>query len=327
MTRRPSVTVVVPVKDSGHVVRGALDSLAAQDYDGAVNILLVDGGSRDDVAAVARAYSATVLANPAGNEEAGRAVGVAAATGELILLLDADDVLPATDWLGRLGRALDLAPDVVAADCLFHEHRREDPPVVRVCALMGGSDPLAVELGWADRWAWHLDRWTGMPILEEERHGDVLLIRIDPERPPPMGSNGFLVRRDALLQTGYAPSFIHSDCVGDLAALGHRFARVEQGVVHLYAEDLRTYWRKANRRARRSMRGDPVQRRGYRPSLLVTGRQALFSATLVGPAVLAARGYRARPDPAWALYPLLSLLTVAAYVRARLFVVRERLAR
>ena len=306
------VSVVVPTLDNERTLRQMLASLREQDWDGDVETICIDGGSRDATLRIARDYGARIVENPEREEEAGRALGIEAADGELVLLLDADNVLPARHWLARLVRALELAPDIVAADSLYHEWRRGDPPVVRLCALIGGTDPLAVELGWADRWAWHLDRWTGMPVLETQDAGDALLVRLDPDRPPPLGSNGFLVRRAALLETSYRP-FVHSDVAGDLAAAGHRFARVKQGIVHDYAPDLRTYFAKARRRARRATAGLPVQRRGYRPTparLLATAGAA---ATQVIPLARAAHGFRQRRDPAWALYPVLYDLTLLAY--------------
>ncbi len=318
MDAAPSVTVVLPTFDSARFLDGALGSLAGQDYPGAVDVLIGDGGSSDDTRARAAALGATVLDNPDRHEEAGRTLGVRAATGDLVLLLDADNVLPTPDWLARLVAALHLAPDVVAADALLHEHRPADPPVVRACALMGGTDPLAVELGWADRWAWHLGRWTRMPVVEERVAG-VVLVRLDPDRPPSMGSNGFLVRREPLLATQLDAGFVHSDIVGDLAAAGWRFARVPVGIVHLYADDVRTYARKARRRAARTVRHEPVQRRGFRPSPVRLALQALSSGTFVVPGLLALRGHQRKPDArAWALYPLLSFITVAAYALEQL---------
>lgn len=311
------ISVVVPTYQSAPTLERALASLRAQSYDGAVEVLVVDGGSTDATAEIARRFGATVLANPQRSEEEGRALGLEAATRELVFLLDADNELPHPQLLARLVAALDLAPDVVSADCIRHEWRREDPPVVRLCALIGGTDPLAVELGYADRVAVHRGRWTAMPGVEEERVGDVLLVRVDPLRPPPLGSNGFLVRREALLETQYRP-FVHSDVVGDLAEHGWRFARVPDGIVHHYAPDLATYARKARRRARRTVRAEPRQRRGLVVSRTRLAGRALWAATLVGPALAAARGFARRPDPAWALYPLLAAITVVAYVQEAL---------
>ncbi len=236
---------------------------------------------------------------------------------------------------GSGASSLSLADDVVAADCLFGAWRRGDPAITRLCGLIGGTDPLAVELGFADRWAVHLGRWTGMPVVEEEDRGEALLVRIDPARPPPMGSNGFLVRRDAVLKTVYRP-FVHSDVVGDLAELGWRFARVRDSIVHHYAPDLRAFTRKAFRRARRTAVGVPQQRRGFRPPVPRAMGLAISSWLLVGPSLRALRGFRTKPDPAWALYPIAYAITTAAYavemlravlLRGHMRVPRSRLGR
>jgi glycosyltransferase involved in cell wall biosynthesis len=317
----PSVTAIVPTFNNAATLGTALESLAGQRYGGTVDVICVDGGSTDGTTDLASGLGAQVLDNPRRTEEEGRALGLEAATGDLVLLLDADNELPADDWLSRLVAATRLAPDVVSADCLHHEWRRSDPAVTRLCALLGGTDPLAIDLGWADRWGWHLNRWTGADVEVEAMDG-ALIVRLDPEHPPPMGSNGFLVGREALLRTRYRP-FVHSDVVGDLAEAGHRFARVEQGIVHHYAPNLRTYARKARRRAARSVRGEPQQRRGFKPPRARVAWLALNSLLLIGPAVRALVGFRRHPDRAWALYPLLYLITTLSYMRESLRALRQ----
>lgn len=310
----PSVTVVLPTYNNAGTISDALDSLAAQQYGGEVDIVCIDGGSTDATLDIAAARGCRVLANPMRIEEEGRALGVEAASGDLVLLLDADNEMTSSRWLANLVAAFSLAPDIVSSDSLEHEWRRSDPPLTRLCALIGGTDPLAIDLGWADRWAVHRGRWTGLAVSEEEVHG-TLLVRLDPAQPPPMGSNGFLVRRDALLETTYRP-FVHPDVVGDLAEAGWRFARVRQGVVHHYAPTLRVYARKARRRAARSVKGDPPQRRRIIVSRWRLLMRVLYGLSVIGPLVDAARGFRRHPDPAWALLPLLYLITIGAYTEA-----------
>lgn len=307
----PSVTVIVPTLDSGATLADLLRSLDEQVYAGALDVLCVDGGSVDATRQVAGRFNATVLDNEAGDEEEARALGVEAAGGELLLFLDADNELPHERWLERMVNALSLADDLVSADPLHHAWRRRDPPFSRLCGLIGGIDPLAVELGYSDRWATHLNRWTGLPHYDEERE-EAVLVRIDPQCPPPMGSNGFLVRREEVLRTTYRP-FVHSDVVGDLAELGWRFARARDSIVHHAAANLQHYTRKARRRARRAALGIPPQRRGFHPPLGRTIALVLSSWTFVGPAWRALRGFRRRPDPVWALYPVAYAIQTAAY--------------
>ncbi len=308
----PSVCIVLPTLDEEHRLPRVLASLAAQDYLGEVEILVVDGGSVDRTREIAIDSGAKVLDNPHRREEPARTIGIDATKAELVCFIDADNELPHSGWLARLVAALDLAPDVVSADCLYHEWRRSDPPVSRLCALIGGDDPLAIDLGYADRWSYHLGRWTGMKVTEEDA-GDALIVGVDPAQPPPMGSNGYLVRREALLRTGYSPEFVHSDIVGDLAALGFRFARVKDGIVNHHATGLREYARKTRRRVGRTVTGEPAQRHGLQAPAARVAWLSLNALLLVRPVIQALRGYRRKPDPAWALYPIVYWITVATY--------------
>lgn len=95
--RPASLSVVVPARDEEQTLPLLLDSVRAQG--GAVTeVLVVDDASRDATAEVARAGGARVL--PAGTPPPGWTgkawachAGVDAATGDLLLLLDADTVL------------------------------------------------------------------------------------------------------------------------------------------------------------------------------------------------------------------------------------------
>ena len=290
-----------------------LESLATQEYPGELEVIVIDGGSRDRTREIAERFGARVLDNPHRREEPARTIGIDAAESDLVCFIDADNELPHRRWLSGLVDALELAPDVVSADCLYHEWRREDPAVSRLCALIGGDDPLAIDLGYADRWSYHLGRWTGMAVSEEDA-GDSIIVGIDSDQPPPMGSNGYLVRRGPLLETGYRPEFVHSDVVGDLAAQGFRFARVKDGIVNHHATGMREYAKKTRRRVGRTVSGEPAQRRGLNPPLGRIAWLSLNALLLVRPSLQAIRGYRRKPDPAWALYPLVYWITVATYV-------------
>ena len=120
-----------------------------------------------------------VLRNPHGREEVARTIGLQAATAELVLLLDADDELPSTRWLSRTVSALSLGDDIVAADSLFHEWRRERPRDREAVRAHGRQRSACRRAGMGRRWAWHLGRWTGMPVPDIEEHRDAIVVRID----------------------------------------------------------------------------------------------------------------------------------------------------
>ena len=91
MTDDPSVTVVVPVHDGARFLADALDSVRVQACP-AVQSLVVDDGSRDDSAVIARELGARVIVSEHRGIAHARNLGVAAAEGELVAFLDADDV-------------------------------------------------------------------------------------------------------------------------------------------------------------------------------------------------------------------------------------------
>jgi glycosyltransferase involved in cell wall biosynthesis len=308
----PAVSVVLPTFNNAATLPATLTSLRRQRYPGKLEVIVVDGGSSDTTRTIARDHGAQIIENPGRIQELGIPIGIEAAAGPLVLLLDADDELPHDGWLVALLDGLGLADDIVSADSLYHCWRPEDPPIVRLGALIGGSDPIAIDLGWSDRWGYHYDRWTGMPVGEDD-HGTALVVRLDPDRVPPMGSNGVLVRREALLAVRYRP-FVHPEVVAQLADAGWRFARVRECVIHHFAPDLASAVRKVRRRTRRTVREYDERAHSPRPSPARVAALTLYSLTLVGPALRAARGYRRRPDVAWCLYPLWHALWTLSYI-------------
>ena len=101
---RPRLSIVMPVLDEAAGIVGALQALAPLRARGA-EIIVVDGGSRDDTPALAAAQAARVLASPSGRARQMNR-GAAVARGDLLLFLHADTRLPeGADLL--LQRALD----------------------------------------------------------------------------------------------------------------------------------------------------------------------------------------------------------------------------
>ncbi|MDK8171581.1 glycosyltransferase family 2 protein [Curtobacterium citreum] len=105
------VSVVVPVLDDAALLERCLQALAAQSHP-ADEVIVVDNGSRDDSAAVARAAGARVLVEPERGIARASARGYDAATGDVLVRLDADSV-PPPDWIAEALRLLGR-PGVVA---------------------------------------------------------------------------------------------------------------------------------------------------------------------------------------------------------------------
>ena len=110
--KAPLISVVVPYYRRGEVFDRCLDSIVSQDY-GNVEIIVVDNHSEDDVKERVGKKSATInfiaLKENTGACTA-RNVGIKAATGVYVVLLDDDMEFAQADTLARVADAFDVNP-------------------------------------------------------------------------------------------------------------------------------------------------------------------------------------------------------------------------
>ena len=117
---RPSVTVVIPVRDDASLLRRCLEALGRQTWP-PDEVIVVDDGSQDDASGDAAAdHGARLVTQPPQGIASASAAGYDVARGDLIARLDADS-LPPDDWLERLLQALidDASIDAVTGDAWF----------------------------------------------------------------------------------------------------------------------------------------------------------------------------------------------------------------
>jgi glycosyltransferase involved in cell wall biosynthesis len=143
MNRR-TVSVVIPARDAARTIARAVLSVQAPD-EIPDEIIVVDDGSGDDTAALARNLGARVIRLAASQgAAAARNAGIMAATGNIIAFQDADD-----EWLpGKLARQMALlcaAPDAVFIACgaRLYAETGED-----LGALYDGQIPDAGAAAW-----------------------------------------------------------------------------------------------------------------------------------------------------------------------------------
>jgi glycosyltransferase involved in cell wall biosynthesis len=87
-------SVVIATRDRAALLEGALRSLATQVGTAAIEVIVVDNGSTDATRSVAAAHDAVYVYEAEPNRARARNAGVARATGEMLLFVDDDVVLP-----------------------------------------------------------------------------------------------------------------------------------------------------------------------------------------------------------------------------------------
>jgi len=312
----PIVSIVIPTLNASRTLEACLASIQAQDYPPErMELIVVDGGSTDGTVEVARRFGVRVVPNPLKTGEAGKAVGVQLAHGELIALIDSDNILPQEDWLRQMVTPF-ADPEIVGTEPLSYTWQREDGLITRYCALLGMNDPLCLFLGNYDRFCALTQRWTEMPVQEEDC-GGYLKVTLSPRHLPTMGANGFIIRRSELVRCGIGDYLFDIDVVYALSQEGHTtYAKVKLGIVHLFAGDWRTFVHKQRRRVRDYLYFKSQAKRRYPWGTLDRRRLLKFIVYCVAGFPLLAQsvaGYLRHPDIAWFFHPLACWTTLGVY--------------
>lgn len=123
----PSISAIIPCYNNGAYIGQAIESVLTQgDYP--IEVIVVDDGSTDDSAEVAARFEGvTVLRQPNRGASSARNRGIAAATGDVVAFLDADDY-----WApGKLTCQLEVMSSAGSTDVVYgsiEEFVSEDLP-------------------------------------------------------------------------------------------------------------------------------------------------------------------------------------------------------
>lgn len=106
----PSLSVVIPCKDDGPLLRRCLQALHDQTL-APLEIIVVDNSSTDHSVATAIEFGVRVLHEHVPGIAAAASAGYDAAQGDVIVRCDADTI-PPPDWLERINRRFGQEPDL-----------------------------------------------------------------------------------------------------------------------------------------------------------------------------------------------------------------------
>jgi glycosyltransferase involved in cell wall biosynthesis len=317
------LSIVIPTLNSARTLGECLDAIRAQDVPrGSYEIVIADAGSTDGTLDIARAAGVDlVVPNPLKTGEAGKTAGIKAAHGDLIALVDSDNILPDPSWITRL-LAPFSDPDVIASEPISYTVRAQDPSLTRYFALLGMNDPICLFTRNYDRICAITGKWTGLDIPAEDR-GDWLKLRLSGTLLPTIGANGFVFRRSLLEGSGWNPYLFDIDILYDRIRRDGSVcvAKVKTGIVHLYCARLGDFTRKQRRRIRDFLFFAQKKQRTYPWDRQRRSGITLFclsAATVLPLVVQMVIGMIRRPSLAWLHHMPVCEITAFTYTTAYL---------
>jgi len=312
------LSVVIPTLNSEKTLAECLAAIRSQSLpSSAYEIVIADAGSSDRTLDIAREYNVdTITDNPLKTGEAGKTAGIKASRGDIIALVDSDNILPDNGWLERMLRPF-ADGDIAASEPLEYTCRKGDPALTRYFALLGMNDPVCLFTGNYDRISAVTGKWTELPVEQEDR-GEYLKLRLVKSALPTIGANGFLLRRSLLAGVKWEPYLFDIDILYDRIAKDGSVAvaKVRTGIVHLYCAKLGDFMRKQRRRIRDFLYFAQAKERTYPwDSQRKSGIVMFCLATVLLLPLLwqALKGAFRRPDLAWLYHVPVCWITLWVY--------------
>lgn len=252
-----SVSVIIPTLNSAKTLSLCLDSISSQTYPKErLEVIFADGGSQDATLKVIDEFKnredgikVKIVENKLRTGESGKAVALKVASGAIIAFIDSDNILDGKDWLKTMVKPF-ADKEIIAAEPIRYTYRKTDGYITRYCALMGMNDPLCYFLGNYDRECILSRTWTKMPYRILEDRGTYIKLRLDPQRLPTIGANGFFVRKAELDKFGGRDYLFDIDLLGEALSQDPDkiFVKVKIGIIHLFSGTVNGFCIKQARR-------------------------------------------------------------------------------
>lgn len=246
------LSIVIPTLNSEKTLGACIESIRMQTLPVShYEIVVADAGSSDRTLEIARKFKVdTITDNPLKTGEAGKTAGIKAAKGDVIALIDSDNILPDRHWIERMLEPFSDA-QIMASEPIEYTWRENDPALTRYFALIGMNDPICLFTGNYDRNCAITGRWTDLTIPQEDC-GSYLKLNLSENNIPTIGANGFVFRRTLLEGVKWEPYLFDIDILCERISKDGCVcvAKVKTGIVHLYCARLKDFARKQRRRIR-----------------------------------------------------------------------------
>jgi len=315
------VSIVLTVFNASDVVEDCLKSIREQDFPQKnIEILMVDGGSTDNTIEIGKRYNCKIYNNPDRLAEPGVAIALEKSKGDIIFVIDADNRLPAKDWLKRMLRPF-KDPKIMGVFTHVIVDKSHNA-LNRYMALMHSSPFIYFVFG---RKVDPRKMPFSYRILEKNR--DYVVFDFNEHNYPSVAfGQGTCIRKDIPKEV-FEKILVqerrdHDDVAPfvEMMKLG-KVAYVPTGIIHLHVTGFKQMLRKYRQRILNVFNKQSYGVRREKMSGLRKFKELLwplYSLTIVWPLIDAFREAFEDRDLAWLLHPIVCLFLTALTVSVAL---------
>lgn len=299
----PFVSFIIPTYNANDYIEQCLKSIINQDYPkNKYEILVVDGRSKDRTREIAKSYGAIIIDNPQKDPETAKSLGIQKSKGEIIALVDSDNIIVKKDWLINMVDPLIKDPSLYGVESFYFPQKGESI-FNTYCMVAHIADPFSRCLA---------------ARLEEKNKDGYIEYMIPGGSTYPLGANGFLWNKRVIKDVGwYKPKFEESNFSYLALQKGYRkFARVAgYGIYHNHITSLSDFIAKRIKIGNKFLKRKEEKRKTWLEGVPKTKFifSLVYCLTFIGPFIEGLYNLTKTGERAWLLHPFMSFISVVSY--------------
>lgn len=323
MKNLPSITVITCILNC-HILtfKLALESLKLQKYPKElIQHIVMDGGSTNEGPKLARRYGCSVIIRKDFKNKVESRVGIAIknAKGDIVLMLQSDNILTSSDWLLKMVKPFIEDNKVFCTFSAYNSYHKDMSATTRYCALFGSPDPTLYYLNKTEKIRMDENQYNKGEVVKKTY--DYQIVRFNKENLPTLGDNGHLFLSSVINKVNKTPTlYLHTDAFSELIDLGYNtFGVVNNSIIHTQKSNIINLIKRRIEAKEEFYDQNRSQRKylvfnwdSHRDRINLT-KYIIFSFTFIIPLIESVRGYTRIRDQAWFLHPLICFVVVISY--------------
>lgn len=313
-----SVTIMMISYNDQDIIFDCLESIRLQNYQGKVDVLIMDGGSTDNTLNIIKKFNAKVIIRPDLKNHPNKRLelGMNSIQTDIALILSADNRFQEKNCLKKMLEPF-LDKEIVAVETFKYGFNNKSSLLTKYFALIGGADPISIALGKSERSPYDKDKWHSFGKVENKKNYFKITFNNDANKIPTLGANGFAVRN--LLFKKYPPKDgLHIEMCMDFIKNGYnKFAFVRNvHIIHEINIGILSFCKRRLQWAY-TYSSSNMKRRyfvfNFPHDLIRLIFIILSTITIIIPLMRAIKGFIKYKNVAWFLHPFILLIFLITY--------------